>query len=189
MLHPFILDSSYVFAAYDASIKSHQHSPAPSKPVSLFPTAFSIFCTQQIWPVLCRLTNSIQRRSVEVNAVDIKQAEQWGGCLSPLTIILDSGANLNIFSNADLLEQVKHVPSLAKRIRGAAGLFHCNMLERLTSNLGDLPLPTSDYYYSPSSMANILSLATLSKSHQIYMDTNLDNAFYVFDEKGRYLCF
>ena len=149
MLHPFISNSSYVFSAYDASIKSHQHSPAPCKPVSLFPTTLSIPCTQQHWRVLCRLTNSVQHRSVEMNAADIKQAEQRGGCLSPLSIILDSGANLNIFSNADLLEQVKRVPSLVKQIQGAADLFHCNMLGRLTSNLGDLPLPTSDYYYPP----------------------------------------
>ena len=38
-------------------------------------------------------------------------------------------------------------------------------------------------------MANILSLAILSKTHCIYIDMNLDNAFYVFDEKGRYLHF
>ena len=63
------------------------------------------------------------------------------------------------------------------------------MIGHLTSNLGDLPLPDSHYYYSPNSIANILLPAILSKTHCIYMDTNLDNAFYVFDEKGRYLRF
>ena len=124
-----------------------------------------------------------------MNEADIKRAKQRGGCLSPLIIILDSGANLNIFSNANLLEQIKRIPSLTKHIQGAAGLFHCDILGRLTFNPGDLQLPDSHYYYSPDSMINIISLAILLKRHQIYMDTNLDNTFYLFDEKGRYLHF
>ena len=57
------------------------------------------------------------------------------------------------------------------------------------SSLDGLPLSKGDHYYSSDSMANILSLALLPKTHHIYMDTNFDNTFYVFDQKGRYLCF
>ena len=38
-------------------------------------------------------------------------------------------------------------------------------------------------------MANLLSLAFISKTNCVYMDTAIDNAFYVFDEEGKYICF
>ena len=38
-------------------------------------------------------------------------------------------------------------------------------------------------------MTNILSLAILSKAHCIYLDTNIDIALYVFDQKDRSLSF
>ena len=84
-----------------------------------------------IQQVLCQLTNSVQHRSVEFNEADIKGAKQKGAFLSPLTIILDSGANLNIFSNINLLEQIKRLPSLAKSIQGASGCFTAIWLDAL----------------------------------------------------------
>lgn len=38
-------------------------------------------------------------------------------------------------------------------------------------------------------MATILSLALISKTNYVYMDTAINNAFYVFDKEGKYLCF
>ena len=136
----------------------------------------------------------MQQRSVVVDEENIKQAkfnvEHRGGCSSPLTIILDSWANLNIFRNSDLLELIKKILAILKYIPGVVvGLFHCDMIGSLTSNLGDIPLPDYHYYYSPNIMANIPSLAILSKTHCIYMDINLDNAFYVFNQKGWYFHF
>ena len=108
------VNSDFVFAAYDISIvTTHKHQSA-SKPISLFPTSFSIPCTQQLWLVLHQLTNSVQQRSV-VNIVDIQQAEWKGDSSFPLTLILNSGANLNFFGNEDLLQQKKntflHLPN------------------------------------------------------------------------------
>lgn len=104
-------------------------------------------------------------------------------------MILDSRENLNIFRNAALIEQIKKVMELSKWIHWASGLFYYEMIGNLTSDLGALPLPDSDYYYSPDGMVNILSLAILSKTHRIYMDTAVDNAFYMFNKNGRYIRF
>ena len=38
-------------------------------------------------------------------------------------------------------------------------------------------------------MANLLSLALISKTNRVYMDTAIDNAFYNFDEGSKHLCF
>lgn len=174
--------------AYDASLVNTGTQPSQSKPISLFPASFSIPCTQQLWPVLCWVSNSVKQRN-RVNEADIKWAQQKGISLSPLSLILDSGANLNIFGNIDLLEKVWCILALSKRICGATWMFQCEQVGQFMSSLDGLPLSKGDHYYSSDSMANILSLALLPKTHHIYMDTNFDNTFYVFDQKGRYLCF
>lgn len=104
-------------------------------------------------------------------------------------MILDSDANMNIFCDIELLKQVQRVPARKRKILGAVGEFECQKFGKLTLRLGDLPLPQGDYYYLQGGMANILSLALLSRTHRRYMDTSVDNAFYMFDQRGRYLCF
>ena len=106
-----------------------------------------------------------------------------------LTMIMDSGANINLFKNKELLENLTTSPFNHKKIRGVNGKSECFKKGSLNRSLGDLPLPKDDYYYSPDSMANILSLALISKTNRVYMDTAIDNAFYVFDGEGKYLRF
>ena len=65
----------------------------------------------------------------------------------------------------------------------------CYQRESLSSKLGNLLLPKDDYYYAPNSMANLLSLTLISKVNCVYMDTAINNAFYVFDEEDKYLSF
>ena len=97
------------------------------------------------------------------------------------TMIMDSGANLNLFNNKILLERLTTSPFNKKSIRGVNGKSKCYQKGSLNRELGDLPLPKDDYYYSPNSMANILLLALVSKTNHVYMDTAINNAFYVFD--------
>ena len=106
-----------------------------------------------------------------------------------LTMIMDSGANINLFNNKALLEGLTTSPFNRKSIRGVNGKSECYKKGSLNRELGDLPLPKDDYYYLPNSMANILSLAMISKTNHVYMDTAIDNAFYVFDGEGKYLRF
>merc|ERR1711884_910838 len=103
-------------------------------------------------------------------------------------MILDSGANINLFNNEALLEGLTTSSFNRKSIWGVNGKSECCKKGSLNRALGDLPLPKDDYYY-PNSMANILSLAMISKTNRVYMDTAIDNAFYVFDGEGKYLRF
>ena len=76
-----------------------------------------------------------------------------------------------------------------KTIHGVNKDKDCSLKGSLSSKLGNLPLPKDDYYYDPDAMANLLLLALISKTNRVYMDTAIDNAFYVFDEEGKYLRF
>ena len=38
-------------------------------------------------------------------------------------------------------------------------------------------------------MANLVSLAAVSKTHRVYMDAGIDNAFHVFNSDGTYVRF
>ena len=102
---------------------------------------------------------------------------------------MDSGAHLNLFNNKALLEGLTTSPFNRKSIRGVNGKSERYQKGNLNRELGDLPLPKDDYYYLSNSMANILSLAMISKTNRVYMDTAIDNAFYVFDGEGKYLWF
>jgi len=52
-----------------------------------------------------------------------------------------------------------------------------------------LPLPSKGYYFYPKGVANILSLALIAKTKRVFMDTAIDDAFYVFNEDGTYARF
>ena len=114
-------DADFVFAACDSSLSTHS-SP---RPIRFFPSSFSIPSTQQLWPVLTRASLSAERRSGGDQSMgtrsggdtDTEPRSDRGsglrGSLSPLTLILDSGANLNIFANGSLLQRIREMPSLA----------------------------------------------------------------------------
>lgn len=114
-----------MFTAYDEFIFNCA-CPVPSnKPISLLPASFFLPCMQQLWPILCQTVISLQHRS-GVNEADLQQAQRNGRqSLSHLSVILDSGANLNIFCDIELLEHVWSIPARSKSIQGAAGLFEC----------------------------------------------------------------
>ena len=119
----------------------------------------------------------------------MKLLNKWNGQLSMLTLILDSGTNICLFNNKSLLERLTTLPFNKKRVHGVHKFKHCYQKGSLSSKLGNLLLPKDNYYYDPDSMANLLLLALISKTNRVYMDTAINNAFYVFDEEGKYLCF
>ena len=102
---------------------------------------------------------------------------------------MDSGANMCLFNNKLLLKCLTSSPFNKRRIHGVHKHKYCYQKGSLSSKLGNLPLPKNDYYYDPDIMASLLSLAFISKTNCVYMDTAIDNAFYVFDKEGKYLGF
>ena len=151
--------------------------------VSFLPSSFNVPSLQQIRPCLPRSVKSRSDRGS--NAL----LNKWNGHLSMLTLIMDSGANMCLFNNKSLLENLNNSPFNKKTIHGVNKDKDCSLKGSLSSKLGNLPLPKDDYYYDPDAIANLLSLALISKTNRVYMDTAIDSAFYVFDEEGKYLRF
>ena len=151
--------------------------------VSFLPSSFTLPSLQQIW--LC-LPHSNKRRSERGSNAPLNK---WNGHLSMLTLIMDSGANMCLFNNKSLHESLNNSLFNKKTIHGVNKDKDCSLKGSLSSKLGNLPLPKDNYYYNPNVMANLLLLALISKTNRVYMDTAIDNAFYVFDEEGKYLSF
>ena len=52
-----------------------------------------------------------------------------------------------------------------------------------------LPLPKNGYYYDKNMIANLLSLGKVANKFRVVMDTDIDDAIYVYGEDGKYLRF
>ncbi len=110
--------------------------------------------------------------------------------LNSLSLIIDSGANVNLFSNEKLLENITTAPELLNSIKTALdNNFHPTAVGQLTSDLNGIPFLKGPYYLTKSNASNLLSLSQLSKRLCVFMDTNMDDAFYIFDSNNNYLRF
>ena len=52
-----------------------------------------------------------------------------------------------------------------------------------------LPLPKGGYYYDEGAVANLLSLGHITKEFTVIMNTEIDDAIYIFNDEGQYLRF
>ena len=59
----------------------------------------------------------------------------------------------------------------------------------LTSVFDHLSLPKDGYYYNEGAVANILSLDQITKEFWVYMNIIVNDAFYIINNKGKYLQF
>jgi hypothetical protein len=105
------------------------------------------------------------------------------------TIALDSGSSIHIFKDAFLLTDIISDTKQSIGVRTTDSNFRIDNIGCLCSDLNTLPLPSEGYYYYPKGVANILSLAMLTDTKQVVMDSAIDNAIYVFNEDGTYVRF
>jgi hypothetical protein len=110
------------------------------------------------------------------------------GNISLNALVLDSGASLHLFANEDMLQNVRADPN-PTTIHCGGKSWSNNQIGELCNDLKDLPLPQDDLHLHKDGVANLLSLALLSKSHRIVLDTSIDNAFYVYKDNGEYIRF
>lgn len=52
-----------------------------------------------------------------------------------------------------------------------------------TKTLEPFPLKSKPYYLNKKKTSNLFSLALISDKYRVFMDTAINNAFYVFDEE------
>ena len=80
--------------------------------------------------------------------------------LNSLSLIIDSGANVNLFSNEKLLENITTAPELLNSIKTASeSNFRPTGMGQLTSDLDGIPLLKGPYYLTKSNASNLLSLS------------------------------
>jgi hypothetical protein len=86
---------------------------------------------------------------------------------------------------------LKNIKATAKAIT-----IHCggatvsnNQVGDICDELRNLPLPHTGYFFHPTGVANLLSLARVSKDHRVVLDTAIENAFYVYADDGSYIKF
>jgi hypothetical protein len=103
-------------------------------------------------------------------------------------LVLDSGASLHLMVNEDMLQNVR-TDSNPTNIHCGGKSWSNNQVGQLCDELKVLPLPQDDLHLHKDGVANLLSLALLSESHRIYLDTRIDNAFYVYKDNGEYIRF
>ena len=104
------------------------------------------------------------------------------------TLVLDSGATVNLMNNPAFLKNITET-STAITIHCGGATVSNNQVGEICDELRNLPLPHTGYFFHPTGVANLLSLARVSKEHRVCLDTSIENAFYVYDDDGSYIKF
>ena len=104
-----------------------------------------------------------------------------GGKVDPHWILLDSQSTVDLFANPNLLRNVSHTS-------GPPLKCHCNGGIQYSTQKGYLP-GYGEVWHNPNSLANILSLANVSKTNRVTLDTSKEQAFLVHRSDGSVLKF
>jgi hypothetical protein len=99
------------------------------------------------------------------------------GHINPNWLLLDSQASCNIITNDKLLSNIRVHPT-GKRIK-----IHCNAGSRLVIQIGELR-GFGTVWFQPKGIANVISLALVSDTHRITLDTSVAQAFFVHKDDG-----
>ena len=95
------------------------------------------------------------------------------GNISLNALVLDSGASLHLMANPDMLQNIR-AEQKPTTIHCGGKSWSNNQVGELCDDLKTLPLPQDDLHLHKDGVANLISLALLSKSHRIYLDTSID---------------
>ena len=108
------------------------------------------------------------------------------GKVSPWKLILDSGATVHFFCNKYLLQNIRNASNNIKIHCGGKSWDH-SCVGDLADELKNLPLPEGEILYTKDGIGNLVSMGRMSKHCRIFMDTSIDNAFYVFNQDNSYV--
>ena len=122
--------------------------------------------------------------------IQTPKARSGGKHVGPrTTIAIDSGSTIHIFKDAFLLADIQADENSSISVRTTDSKFQIKDIGRLCDDLDTLPLPSDGYYFYPNGVANLLSLAMLTDTKRVVMDSAIDNAIYVFNDDGSYIRF
>ena len=123
------------------------------------------------------ITTSFQFCNIE----DVSGVTTEGICqfqdkkLSSSWIILDNGSTIDIFSNKELLSNIRRSKTTMK--------VRCNAGTMTTNMIGDL-VGYGTVWYDPKGIANILSLARVQEKHRVTYDSGAEGHFIIHKDDG-----
>ena len=104
-------------------------------------------------------------------------------------VILDSEASVNVFYNKDLIEDIWYTANPKKVTTVSCAKLFYKQMGKLTSMLKHLALPAENYYYHKNAVANLISLGQVCKDFRVVFDSDVHDAFYIFNDDGTYVVF
>jgi hypothetical protein len=110
------------------------------------------------------------------------------GNISLNALVLNSAASLHLFANAAMLQNI-HPSNKPTPIHCGGKSWLNNQIGDLCDDLKSFPFPQEELHLHEDGVADLVSLALLSKSHRIYLNTRVDNVFYVYKDNGEYIRF
>ena len=122
-------DSSWVLAATAKTRSVDRRKPSHPSTVSFLPSSFNVPSLQQIWPCVRHPDENRSEGDSKGGSKLKTHLNKWSGQLSMFTMIMDSGANLNLFNNKTLLERLTTSPFNKKSIREINGKSECYQRE------------------------------------------------------------
>jgi hypothetical protein len=139
-------------------------------------------------PIHNNLLSNLQLFPKTKKARSVGDAKVHRGSIPLNTLVLDSGATVNLMNNPAFLKNITETSSAITIHCGGATVSN-NQVGKLCDELRNLPLPHNGYFFHPTGVANLLSLARVSKDHRVVLDTAIENAFRVYADDGSYIKF
>ena len=100
---------------------------------------------------------------------------------------MDSGATSSMIFNREMVD-IEELERPYKVVCGGSDI-QVNEIGSLKKVFEHLPLPKNGYNYDENTVANLLSLGRIANKFRVVMDTDIDDAIYVFGDDGKYLRF
>ena len=89
----------------------------------------------------------------------------------------------------DLIEDIQYTANPKEVTTGGCMKLFYEQMGNLKSILRHLPLPAENYYYHENAVANLLSLGRVCKQFRALFDSDIHDAFYIFNDDGSYVVF
>ena len=126
-----------------------------------------------------RLRDTVDDRRISETSMEnsYQFAQASGGKVDPYWLLLDSQASCNIMCNTNLVTNIREHPE-GRTIR-----VHCNSGSVTLGVVADMAGYGTVWFYEDG-IANCLSLARVSDTHRITLDTAVDQAFFLHREDG-----
>ena len=99
---------------------------------------------------------------------------------------IDSGASNSILFNREVQGEIEKLEN-SKKVACGGNDINVHKLGPLKKALDYLLLPKNRYYYDENVVANLLSLGRIANEFKVVMDTDIEDATYVYGKDGKYL--